>query len=186
MPIEDELLDSLLRTNPYVIELQEAVVKVENRNTALALALAVLAALVVAAVVFFMLKIKHYRRRDRLTQNLLKGQAEALPRFADKVNKLSGKSIKLSMDLYDEFQGAINAIKEKQHDNQAVIVNDEQFAEDYPRISRMKNLNAMEKLVAVLYQEGFETADIALFLGTTAASIRSVKSRIKAKMPEPS
>ena len=182
MPIEDELLDSLLRTNPYVIELQAAVIKVESRNTALALALVVLAVLVLAAAIFFLLKMKRYQRRDRLTKNLLKGQAEALPQFADKVNKLSGKSIKLSMDLYDEFQDAINAIKEKQHNNQAVIVNDEQFAADYPRISRMKNLNAMEKLVAVLYEEGFETADIALFLGTTNASIRSVKSRIKTKM----
>ena len=121
-------------------------------------------------------------KRDRLTNALLTGHAETLPGFTDKVNDLSGRSIKLSLELYEDFQNAIDAIRKQQHNRQAVIVNDEQFAADYPEIARMKNLSPTEKLVAVLTKEGFDAAHIALFLGTSAASVRAIKSRTKSKM----
>ena len=169
----------------YIQQFEEIVIrleKVESQNDLLVAALIAVAVLVVAASVAILVRMKRNGKRDRLTNALLTGHAEALPEFTDKVNDLSGRSIKLSLELYEDFQNAIDAIRKQQHNRQAVIVNDEQFAADYPEIARRKNLSPTEKLVAVLTKEGFDAAHIALFLGTSAASVRAIKSRTKSKM----
>jgi DNA-binding NarL/FixJ family response regulator len=142
----------------------------------------VLAVAVAVAILIILVNIRKTRKRDRLTGQLLKSHAQTLPGFTSTVNQLSGKSIKLSLALYEEFQDAINAIKEQQHNSQAVIVNDKQFAADYPKIANMTNLSAQEKLVTVLYQEGFDANQISLFMGISAASVRAIKSRVKTKI----
>lgn len=169
----------------YIKQFEEIVIrleKVESQNDLLVAALILVAVLVVAASIVILVRMKRNGKRDRLTNALLTGHAETLPGFTDKVNDLSGRSIKLSLELYEDFQNAIDAIRKQQHNRQAVIVNDEQFAADYPEIARMKNLSPSEKLVAVLTKEGFDAAHIALFLGTSAASVRAIKSRTKSKM----
>ena len=169
----------------YIQQFEEIVIrleKVESQNDLLVAALILVAVLVVAASVAILVRMKRNGKRDRLTKALLTGHAEALPEFTDKVNDLSGRSIKLSLELYEDFQNAIDAIRKQQHNRQAVIVNDEQFAADYPEIAKRKNLSPTEKLVAVLTKEGFDASHIALFLGTSAASVRAIKSRTKSKM----
>ena len=169
----------------YIKQFEEIVIrleKVESQNDLLVAALILVAVLVVAASIVVLVRMKRNGKRDRLTNALLTGHAETLPGFTDKVNDLSGRSIKLSLELYEDFQNAIDAIRKQQHNRQAVIVNDEQFAADYPEIARMKNLSPTEKLVAVLTKEGFDATHIALFLGTSAASVRAIKSRTKSKM----
>lgn len=169
----------------YFRRLEETVIrleKVESQNDILTAALILLALLVIAATVIIVLRIRQGSRRDRLTGSLLLGHAEALPEFTEKVSTISGKSIRLSLELYEEFQSAIDTIRRQQHDKHAVIVNNEQFAADYPDIARLGNLTPTEKLVAVLTREGFDTGRIAVLLGTSAASVRAIKSRAKSKI----
>lgn len=168
----------------YVRRLEETVIrleKVESQNEILTFAFMAMVILILAAGIFIFIRVRLNRRRDRLTGSLLMGHAETLPGFTRKVSALSGKSIKLSIELYEEFQNAIDSIRKQQHDKHAVIVNDEQFAADYPDIARNDALSPTEKLVSVLTKEGYDSNRIALLLGTSAASVRAIKSRIKSK-----
>lgn len=91
----------------YFIRLEETVIrleKVESQNDILTAALILLAVLVIAATVIIVLHLRRSSRRDRLTGSLLLSHAEALPEFTEKVSTISGKSIRLSFELYEEFQ----------------------------------------------------------------------------------
>ena len=62
------------------------------------------------------------------------------------------------------------------------VVNDEMFLKMYPYILEMEFLTPREKLILILTEEEYSIADIALFIGTSDASVRAIKSRIRTKL----
>ena len=123
-------------------------------------------------------------KKESIAKKLLSQQAATLPVFTDKVNKLSGKSIKFSSSLYDEFQEAIDMVKGARKSGIVEIVNDNEFLSSYPYIKELSFLTPQEKLVLILSEENFTTAEIALHLGVSDNSVRAIKTRIRNKMAQ--
>ncbi len=180
-------IDSLETIMVYRYELDSVVVRLEDmqrQNTVLALLLVCLLAL--SAVVVFVLVRRHKKKMEsgNLANRLLKHQAAAMPHFTEKVNKLSAKGIKLSGKLYEEFQAAIDDVKRLSKIGLVEIVNDAEFARKYPFIKDFSNLGVREKIVLILVEEGYSTADIALYLGISDNGVRAIKTRIRGKLKE--
>ena len=112
--MEQIYVDTLKAVMVYKYELDAAMLelqRVSNNNTILC---CVIAALVVGAIVAaYYFGRRHSRKlyTEKFANRLLSRQAENLPVFANEVNKISGKSIKLSGILYDELQDAITRMK---------------------------------------------------------------------------
>jgi Response regulator containing a CheY-like receiver domain and an HTH DNA-binding domain len=188
----DQVLDSLASDTlaPAIVyreQLNAAVIKladVERQNDILIVTLVALA-LLAALAVFLIVKYNRKRMKSQqLANSLLKQQAEALPKFTDTVNKLSSKSLSLSEELFDQFQDAIDEVKNGNKSKMAFIVNDAAFHSKYPYISDYPMLSAQEKLVLILYDEDFKTAEIAVLLGTSDNAVRAIKARIKTKLAQ--
>ena len=113
---------------------------------------------------------------------MLSRQAGNLPLLTDKVNKISSKSIKLSAALYDELQQAINDVKTENRSGIVDIVNDTDFIRQYPFLKEMDFLSPYEKIVLIFTEEEYPLQEIALYIGSSEASVRAIKSRIRNKL----
>ena len=182
--MEQIYVDTLKAVMVYKYELDAAMLelqRVSNNNTILC---CVIAALVVCAIVAaYYIGRRHSRKlyTEKFANRLLSRQAENLPVFANEVNKISGKSIKLSGILYDELQDAITRMKNSSKSGIVEVVNDAEFVKMYPFIKELDFLSPQEKLVLILTEENYSLPDIALYTGTTEASVRAIKSRIRGK-----
>ncbi len=180
-------IDSLNALMVYKYDLDAVVLeleRVEHHNSVLYF---VMVGLVVAAVLAGVVIVRGNKKRlakEKLTNKLLSRQAEGLPLLADKVNKISSKSIKLSGALYDELQEAISDVKTSSKSGIVEVVNDADFLRLYPFIKEMDYLSAQEKLVLILTEEGCPIGEIALYIGTTEATVRAIKSRIRSKLTQ--
>lgn len=185
--VAHNMSDTLGTLMVYRYELDAIVVKLESaqrNNTILAI---VLVCIIVASNVAAFYFIRHYRekmRSSKLSNKLLHNQAAAMPLFTDRVNKLSAKGIKLSGKLYEEFQAAIDDVKRSSKSGFVEIVNDADFARQYPYIKDFPNLGVQEKIVLILVEENFTTTEIALHLGITDNGVRAIKSKIRGKIKE--
>ena len=183
--MEQIYIDSLNALMVYKYDLDAVVLeleRVEHQNTVLFF---VLGGVVVLAAVAGYFIHKRYNRElntEKLANRLLTRQAENLPMFTDKVNKISSKSIKLSGEMYDELQNAISMVKTNSESGMVEVVNDELFLKMYPYIQEMEFLTPREKLVLILTEEEYSIAEIALFISTSDASVRAIKSRIRTKL----
>ena len=145
----------------------------------------VVAALVLAVIVSGVVLIRKYRKKmeqEKLTKRLLSRQAGNLPLLTDKVNKISSKSIKLSAALYDELQQAINDVKTENRSGIVDIVNDTDFIRQYPFIKELDFLSPYDKIVLIFTEEEYPLQEIALYIGSSEASVRAIKSRIRNKL----
>ena len=145
----------------------------------------VVAALVLAVIVAGVVLIRKYRKKmeqEKLTKRLLSRQAGNLPLLTDKVNKISSKSIKLSAALYDELQQAITDVKTENRTGIVDIVNDSDFTRQYPFLKEMDFLSPYEKIVLIFTEEEYPLQEIALYIGSSEASVRAIKSRIRNKL----
>ena len=183
--MEQIYIDSLNALMVYKYDLDAVVLeleRVEHHNTVLYF---VLGAVVVLSAAAGYIIYKRYNRAlstEKLANRLLTRQAGNLPVFTDKVNKISSKSIKLSGELYDELQSAISMVKTNSESGMVEVVNDEMFLKMYPYIMEMEFLTPREKLVLILTEEEYSIAEIALFISTSDASVRAIKSRIRTKL----
>lgn len=178
-------VDTLKAVMVYKYELDAAVLELErvsHHNTILYCVIVALVAGAIAAA-YYIGRI-HTRRlnAEKFANRLLSRQAENLPVLANEVNKISGKSIKLSGALYDELQDAINKVKNSSRSGIVEVVNDAEFIKMYTYIKDLDFLTPQEKLVLILTEEEYSLADVALYTGSSEASIRSVKSRIRGKL----
>ena len=119
---------------------------------------------------------------EKFANRLLSRQAENLPAFANEVNKISGKSIKISGTLYDELQDAITRVRNSSKSGIVEVVNDADFIKMYPFIKELDFLTPQEKLVLILSEENYSLSEVALYTGSTEASVRAMKSRIRGKL----
>ncbi len=180
-------MDSLGTLMVYRYELDAVVVKLESaqrNNTILAIVLVCIVVLCAAAAVYFIRRYRMKMRSGELSNRLLHQQAAAMPMFTDRVNKLSAKGIKLSGKLYDEFQAAIDDVKRNSKSGFVEIVNDADFAKQYPYVKDFPNLGVQEKIVLILVEEDFSTGEIALHLGISDNGVRAIKTKIRGKLKE--
>ena len=178
-------IDSLNALMVYKYDLDAVVLeleRVEQQNTVLFFVLGGIVVLAAAAGYFIRKRYNRELNSEKLANRLLTRQAENLPLFTDKVNKISNKSIKLSGELYDELQSAISMVKTNSESGMVEVVNDGMFLKMYPYIQEMEFLTPREKLVLILTEEEFPIAEIALLIGTSDASVRAIKSRIRTKL----
>ena len=180
-------MDSLGTLMVYRYELDAVVVKLESAqrsNTILAIVLLGTVVVCAAAAVFFLRRYREKMRSGKLSNRLLHQQAAAMPIFTDRVNKLSAKGIKLSGKLYEEFQAAIDDVKKNSKEGFVEIVNDADFARQYPFLKDFPNLGVQEKIVLILVEEDFSTREIALHLGISDNGVRAIKTKIRGKLKE--
>ena len=178
-------IDSLNALMVYKYDLDAVVLeleRVEQQNTVLFFVLGGIVVLAAAAGYFIRKRYNRELNSEKLANRLLTRQAENLPLFTDKVNKISNKSIKLSGELYDELQSAISMVKANSENGMVEVVNDEMFLKMYPYIMEMELLTPREKLILILTEEEYSIAEIALCLSTSDASVRAIKSRIRTKL----
>ncbi len=171
----------------YKYELDAVVVKladIQKQNTILVSLILLIVVLVSALAYYIYRRVSSKMKKENFAKKLLSQQAATLPVFTDKVNKLSGKSIKFSSSLYDEFQEAIDMVKGARKSGIVEIVNDNEFLSSYPYIKELQFLTPQEKLVLILSEESFTTAEIALHLGVSDNSVRAIKTRIRNKMAQ--
>ena len=183
--MEQIYIDTLKAVMVYKYELDAAVLELERVSHNNTILCCVIAALIVMAVVgAYYIGRRHNRKlnAEKFANKLLSRQAENLPKFANEVNKISGKSIKLSGVLYDELQEAITRMKNNSKSGIVEIVNDAEFMKMYPFIKGLDFLTPQEKLVLILTEENYTLSEVALYTGSTEASIRSMKSRIRGKL----
>ncbi|MDD2214987.1 MAG: hypothetical protein PHE41_00210 [Eubacteriales bacterium] len=186
LPEQDSLGRYLYNGEYY--DLPASIIKLselEREKTILIIAIIAVSIVVVMACIYtFYILRKRKRELDNtsLQNQLLKHSAEMLPKFTDKVNTLSNKSLRLSEELFDEFQEAIDQVKTTQKQNLSVIVNDKEFQTKYPFINDFPSLTNLEKTIFVLYEQQFKTQEIALILNITDNNVRAVKAKIKNKI----
>lgn len=180
-------IDSLETVMVYRYELDSVVVRLEDaqrQNTVLAVMLVCLFILSVLVVIYLVRRHREKMRSGDLANRLLKQQAAAMPYFTERVNSLSAKGIKLSGKLYEEFQAAIDDVKRLSKMGFVEIVNDVEFARKYPFLKDFPNLGVQEKIVLILVEEGFSTAEIALHLGIADNGVRAIKTKIRGKLKD--
>lgn len=178
-------IDTLKAVMVYKYELDAAILELERVSHNNTILCCVIVALVMAAATAAYYIVKRHNRKlnaEKFANRLLSRQAENLPVFANEVNKISGKSIKLSGVLYDELQDAITRMKNSNKSGIVEVVNDADFVRMYPFIKELDFLSPQEKLVLILTEENYSLPDVALYTGTTEASVRAVKSRIRSKL----
>ncbi len=178
-------IDTLKAVMVYKYELDAAILELERVSHNNTILCCVIVALVMAAVTAAYYIVQRHNRKlnaEKFANRLLSRQAENLPVFANEVNKISGKSIKLSGVLYDELQDAITRMKNSNKSGIVEVVNDADFVRMYPFIKELDFLSPQEKLVLILTEENYSLPDVALYTGTTEASVRAVKSRIRSKL----
>ncbi len=178
-------IDSLNALMVYKYDLDAVVLeleRVEHHNTVLYFVLGGVVALAAVAAYFIRKRYNKILTTEKLANRLLTRQAENLPLFTDKVNRISNKSIKLSGELYDELQNAISMVKANSENGMVEVVNDGMFLKMYPYIMEMEFLTPREKLILILTEEEYSIAEIALCLSTSDASVRAIKSRIRTKL----
>lgn len=183
--MEQIYIDSLKALMVYKYDLDAVVLELERAEQQNVVLYCLLAGVLAAAVFAVIYISKRHRRRlsaERLANRLLSRQAENLPLFAEKVNKISSKSIKLSGPLYDELQDVISMVKANSKAGLVEVVNDAEFRKMYPYLESMDFLTPQEKLVLILTEDGSPISEIALYAGTSEASVRAIKSRIRNKL----
>jgi hypothetical protein len=183
--MEQIYIDSLNALMVYKYDLDAVVLELEGVEHQNAVLYFVLGGIVVLAAVAGCLIHRRHKKvlnTEKLANRLLTRQAENLPLFTDKVNKISSKNIMLSGELYDELQSAISMVRTNSESGMVDVVNDEMFLKMYPYIQEMDFLTPREKLVLILTEEAYSIAEIALFISTSDASVRAIKSRIRSKL----
>ena len=179
--------DSITPVMVYKYELDAVVIKladIQRQNTILAFSIFFIIALVGVCGYFTYKRVGSKMKKDKFAKRLLQQQAATLPVFTDKVNKISGKSIKFSASLYDEFQEAIDMVKGARKSGIIDIVNDKEFLASYPYLKELKFLTPQEKMVLIFAEENFTTAEIALHLGISDNTVRAIKTRIRSKLAQ--
>lgn len=163
---------------------KEMLGQIRHQNQLLWLAIALIVVLFAVAVVYIIKYMREKERRENLVNSLLVYHAQTLPKFAETIDKISANNFSFSQSLYDDLQLAISDIKKGQKSNITSIVNDLGFIEKHPYLRALQSLTPQEKLVVVLYQEGFDPSQTSVMMGISPNGVRAIKTRIKAKLAD--
>lgn len=159
--------------------------EVQRQNTILTCSLIGIGLLIIASTLLFLRQSKKRKaqlQNEKLANSILKKSATLLPNFTDEINRISNKSMRLSAELFNEFQGAIDSINTRQKENISILVNDKDFQEKYPFINDHPSLSNQEKIIFVLYEQDFKVQGIATILNMGDNNVRAIKTKIKNKI----
>ncbi|MDD2293731.1 MAG: sigma factor-like helix-turn-helix DNA-binding protein [Bacteroidales bacterium] len=159
--------------------------EVQRQNTILTCSLIGIGLLIIASTLLFLRQSKKRKaqlQNEKLANSILKKSATLLPNFTDEINRISNKSMRLSAELFNEFQGAIDSINTRQKENISILVNDKDFQEKYPFINDHPSLSNQEKIIFVLYEQDFKVQEIATILNMGDNNVRAIKTKIKNKI----
>src|SRR5574344_470153 len=150
--------------------------EVQRQNTILTCSLIGIGLLIIASTLLFLRQSKKRKaqlQNEKLANSILKKSATLLPNFTDEINRISNKSMRLSAELFNEFQGAIDSINTRQKENISILVNDKDFQEKYPFINDHPSLSNQEKIIFVLYEQDFKVQEIATILNMGDNNVRA-------------
>ncbi len=122
-------------------------------------------------------------KREKFVSEVVKVPAAALPAFVETITKEAGRCRKISPETFENVNNHINALKQGGRDMIGDISKSELFEECFPKIATLKELSGYEKLILALFEAGFQTKEIANLIANTPSSVRSIKAKIKEKLP---
>lgn len=181
IPVQDTLSAAMA----YKYEMDAVVVRMEELQTANNILIWCIVLLVCSAISICFMIIRYSNNRlksEKLANKLLSKQAAAMPFFIERVNAISNKSIKLSATIYDEFQEAIDAVKREHKNGIVEILQDDEFYKLYPYLKELSVLSVQEKFVLILTEDGYTSSQIGLLLGSSANTVKTVRSRVRGKL----
>lgn len=112
---------------------------------------------------------------------LLHASNDYIMKFVEDVRKAAAKSRRVSDEIFNMLNEAIDLFKSKSKSDFSTVSQSEAFINEMDKISFNTTLSDMERIVYVMDSLNFSTGDIAKMLGTTAQSIRVMKMRIREK-----
>ncbi len=179
--------DTLSPAMAYKYEMDAIVIKMEElqtTNNILTWCILLLIFLAIGICLGVIRSANNKLKNERLANKLLSKQAAAIPAFIERVNTISNKSIKLSSTIYDEFQDAIDQVKKEHKNGMVEILKDDEFYKLYPYLKELSFLSVQEKFVLLLTEEGCTSTQIALLIGASPNTVKTVKSRVRGKLKQ--
>ncbi|MDO9680515.1 MAG: hypothetical protein Q7262_05820 [Bacteroidales bacterium] len=122
-------------------------------------------------------------KRAKFTNEVMRASAGLMPSFIDSMAKEAGRCRKLSQETFDNILNNIGSMRQSGRDIISDISKSEEFAEFFPEIASYKELSSYEKVILALFEMGYAPKDISNLISTTPASVRSIKAKIKDKLP---
>jgi len=122
-------------------------------------------------------------KRVRFTNEVLRVSAGLMPSFIDSMAKEAGRCRKVSQETFDNILNNISSMRQSGRDIISEIAKSEEFAELFPDLASYKELSSYEKVIQALFEMGYSPKEISNLISTTPASIRSIKAKIKDKLP---
>lgn len=127
-------------------------------------------------------KIDKKFRKNWLTSELYRSNSSIVPQLLDSIYKESLRSRKLSKESYEKLNEIIDQANSATRASISSIVNEPLFNEIFNKDGKLNPLTDFEKLVFALNEERYNQLEIAHFLNSSEASIRTIKGRIVRKM----
>ena len=122
-------------------------------------------------------------KRSKFTNEVLKASAGLMPVFIDSMAKEAARSRKVSGETFDNILNNISSLRQSGRDIISDIAKSEEFAGFFPEIASYKELSSYERVVLALFEMGYSPKEISNLISTTPASVRSIKAKIKDKLP---
>jgi hypothetical protein len=122
-------------------------------------------------------------KRSKFTNEVLKASAGLMPVFIDSMAKEAARSRKISGETFDNILNNISSLRQSGRDIISDIAKSEEFAGFFPEIASYKELSSYERVVLALFEMGYSPKEISNLISTTPASVRSIKAKIKDKLP---
>ncbi|MDP3435622.1 MAG: hypothetical protein Q8S04_00105, partial [Bacteroidales bacterium] len=117
-----------------------------------------------------------------ITSEICKTTSFIFPQLIDNVYMEAVRSRKLSNEVFDSLNSIIDQANSLSRSSLSSITTTEEFFAIYGDIENLDQLTDFEKLIFVLNEEGFSNLDIANFLNSSEASIRTMKGKILKKI----
>lgn len=122
-------------------------------------------------------------KKGKFTNEVLKASAGLMPSFIDSMAKEAGRCRKISQETFDNILNNISSMRQSGREIISDVSKSEEFAEFFPVIASYKELSSYEKVVLALFEMGYSPKEISNLISTTPASVRSIKAKIKDKLP---
>ncbi|PKO97102.1 MAG: hypothetical protein CVU12_02205 [Bacteroidetes bacterium HGW-Bacteroidetes-7] len=130
-----------------------------------------------------LIELTELYKKGKFTNEVLKASAGLMPSFIDTMAKEAGRCRKSSQETFDNILNNISTMRQSGRDIISDISKSEEFAEFFPEIASYKELSSYERVVLALFEMGYSPKEISNLISTTPASVRSIKAKIKDKLP---
>lgn len=120
-------------------------------------------------------------KKSWLISEIYKSTSYILPQLIDNVYQESTRSRKISKEIYYSLNKIIDSANSASRASLTDITIRDEFVQIFGGIYNIDSLTDFEKLVYALNEEGYSNLEIAHFLNSSEASIRTIKGKISRK-----